>query len=105
MRANPQADARPARDAQDRHQNILELLKTENRVSVESLAARLGVSAVTIRKDLGFLDEQGLVGAGARRRRLLPSQPLQRGILAEAPNADRGEAADRGGRPAQDPTG
>lgn len=44
-----------------RDARILEIVTTEGRVEVASLAARLGVSAVTMRKDLDALQARGLL--------------------------------------------
>ena len=45
----------------ERHQKILELLKVNGIVSVNSLCRQLNVSSVTIRKDLGLLEEKKLL--------------------------------------------
>ena len=45
----------------ERHQKILELLKVNGIVSVNSLSRQLNVSSVTIRKDMGILDEKKLL--------------------------------------------
>lgn len=45
----------------ERHQKILELLKVNGIVSVNSLSRQLNVSSVTIRKDLGLLEEKKLL--------------------------------------------
>lgn len=44
-----------------RHQAILELLEKESYVSVQHLCDLFNVSAVTIRKDLKFLEDKGLL--------------------------------------------
>lgn len=44
-----------------RHQIILDILKKENYIEVTDLCKMLDVSAVTIRKDLKFLEEKGLL--------------------------------------------
>jgi DeoR/GlpR family transcriptional regulator of sugar metabolism len=43
----------------ERHQEILRILSKLKKVSVQTLTERLGVSEVTIRKDLSFLGAQG----------------------------------------------
>ena len=48
-------------DTTDRHQAIVELARAENRVSVDALASRFGVSVQTIRKDLNQLCDQRLL--------------------------------------------
>ncbi len=45
----------------DRHENILEILRKQNSVSVASLASQLNVSEVTIRKDLSYLESLNLL--------------------------------------------
>lgn len=45
----------------ERHQKILELLKANGIVSVNDLGKLLNVSSVTIRKDLGLLEEKKLL--------------------------------------------
>lgn len=47
-------------DANSRHQNIVDLLKDQDRVQVEDLADRFGVSTQTIRADLRALSDRGL---------------------------------------------
>ena len=62
----------------ERHQKILELLKVNGIVSVNSLSRQLNVSSVTIRKDLGLLEEKKLLyrsHGGAIQYRSLYSQP------------------------------
>lgn len=44
-----------------RHQQILELLQQQREVSVQALAARFGVSPLTIRRDLDTLEREGAV--------------------------------------------
>ncbi|HUX12668.1 MAG TPA: DeoR/GlpR family DNA-binding transcription regulator [Spirochaetia bacterium] len=43
----------------DRHNEIMRIISLRKRASVGELTERLGVSEVTIRKDLGFLEEMG----------------------------------------------
>ncbi len=45
----------------ERHRKILELLKLNGIVSVNNLSQQLNVSSVTIRKDLGLLEEKKLL--------------------------------------------
>ena len=45
----------------DRRSNILDLVGQTGRVNVNDLAGRMGVSQVTIRKDLDLLERQGLI--------------------------------------------
>ncbi len=56
----------------ERHQKIIDLVNSEERVEVKELARRMGVSAVTIRKDLDFLAGKSLLvkehGYAARYR-------------------------------------
>jgi DeoR/GlpR family transcriptional regulator of sugar metabolism len=63
----------------DRHEDILRILELRERVSVTDLTDRLGVSEVTVRKDLALLEEHGYLArtrGGARlaqdRSRLQP---------------------------------
>lgn len=56
-----------------RHAEILEILKSEGTASVQQLAARIGASFSTIRRDLETLEEEGFVdrsfgGASLRAR-------------------------------------
>lgn len=45
----------------ERHNKILELLANERKIEVSKLSQLLGVSQVTVRKDLDHLESQGLV--------------------------------------------
>ena len=61
-----------------RQQYILNLIKTEGTVTVSQLAEELGVSELTIRRDLDQLEKKGLVErthGGATARRNLPVEP------------------------------
>ncbi|MER3450890.1 MAG: Cro/Cl family transcriptional regulator [Thermus sp.] len=49
----------PSLEATERHQRILDLLAKEGQVRVRDLARLLGVSAVTLRADLDYLERQG----------------------------------------------
>jgi DeoR/GlpR family transcriptional regulator of sugar metabolism len=44
-----------------RQRKIIDFLNADSRTSVSDLAASLGVSAVTIRQDLNYLDEEGFL--------------------------------------------
>ena len=44
-----------------RHQAILQLLETQNSISVPELVTRFGVSEMTVRRDLDALEKQGLL--------------------------------------------
>lgn len=63
-----------------RHQQIITLLQSWRTVAVADLSARLGVSEVTIRKDLTFLEERGLVhrshGAASLAQSIEPMKPV-----------------------------
>ncbi|MCA0431754.1 MAG: DeoR/GlpR family DNA-binding transcription regulator [Proteobacteria bacterium] len=45
----------------DRHRRIIELVSEQERVTVDGLAELLDTSRETVRRDLGFLSEQGLL--------------------------------------------
>lgn len=45
----------------ERRQHILQIIKTEGRALVDNLSDSLGISRITIRKDLEYLQAQGLV--------------------------------------------
>jgi DeoR family transcriptional regulator of aga operon len=63
----------------ERRHRILELLREQGKVTVESLAARFGTSAVTIRADLAALDAGGILErthGGAVLRREDDDQPI-----------------------------
>jgi DeoR family transcriptional regulator of aga operon len=51
----------PSLKASERHQRILETLQSQGRVEVEELATLLGVSSVTVRTDLHFLEREQIV--------------------------------------------
>jgi DeoR family fructose operon transcriptional repressor len=51
----------PSLDATFRHQEILRRLREDQQVRVTELARRFGVSSVTIRADLEYLERQGLL--------------------------------------------
>ena len=51
-----------------RHEMILDQVQRHGAVRVADLAAQLGVSDMTVRRDLDALDEAGPGGEGARRR-------------------------------------
>ncbi len=52
---------RPTDPAADRQRGVLERARSEGQVSVTELAARLGVSVETVRRDLSALEARGLV--------------------------------------------
>ena len=45
----------------ERHRKILEILKSNGNIAVNELSEMLKVSSVTIRKDLGILEDQQLL--------------------------------------------
>ena len=60
----------------DRHQNILKLVNEQTSLSVTELSQMLGISSVTIRKDLDDMGKAGLitrVHGGATRKETQPS--------------------------------
>ena len=52
---------RPTRDTSQRRLQISELVRQHGSVQVTSLAKRFGVSMQTVRKDLRFLTERGVM--------------------------------------------
>lgn len=72
----------PKRNTLQRRHAILALLNEQGEVSVEALAKRFCTSEVTIRKDLGALEKNGLLlrrygGAVPMPRELISDEPLQ----------------------------
>lgn len=65
-----------------RHDRITSLLQTLRTLSVSELSVRLGVSEVTVRKDLSILEERGLVarshGRAALAQDIEPIAPVAR---------------------------
>ncbi|GEM83084.1 DeoR/GlpR family DNA-binding transcription regulator [Meiothermus hypogaeus] len=51
----------PSLEATFRHQEILEMLRRDGRLQVRQLAEHFGVSTVTIRTDLEYLEQQSLL--------------------------------------------
>ena len=49
------------RRKEDRTSRILELLVREKKMEVAEISAQLGVSQVTVRKDLDAMEAQGLI--------------------------------------------
>src|SRR5262245_12077753 len=84
VRAKPARPARPARRRpalflEERRSRINEIIETRDRATVQELAARFGVSAVTIRSDLDALARAGGVvrsHGGALRREETEDLPL-----------------------------
>jgi DeoR family transcriptional regulator, aga operon transcriptional repressor len=75
------AKGRPTRLlVEERRRRILELLEAQERVTVEELVARYGVSAVTIRGDLDALADLGAVvrshGGALKRAEALEDVPI-----------------------------
>ncbi len=65
----------------ERHQQILDLLKIEKHIKVAALCELLDVSAVTIRKDLKFLEGKGLLyrthGGASSENPYINERPIQ----------------------------
>ncbi len=65
----------------ERHEKILEILKTTGSVRVEKLAELLFVSQPTVRRDLSFLEEQNLIhrtfGGATLRRPAIDEIPFE----------------------------
>jgi DeoR/GlpR family transcriptional regulator of sugar metabolism len=77
-----------------RHEEILEVLKRKGYVSLADLVAELGASAATVRRDLAYLEEHNLLlrthgGAvtASRSTSLEPSLRVKRGRMTEAKHA------------------
>lgn len=58
-----------------RRDRIVELLSRKGKVSVEELSAELGVSEVTVRRDLALLQESGMLTRRHGEALVLPSSP------------------------------
>lgn len=74
------ADAQSRLLVEERRRKILDLLKTQERVTVSDLVRQFGVSAVTIRGDLHALDSAGLLvrshGGAVRRLESAIDMPI-----------------------------
>jgi DeoR/GlpR family transcriptional regulator of sugar metabolism len=82
----------------DRKQKILETLQEDRQVTVARLSDRFGVSEVTIRRDLGELEEEGFLrrvhGGAVAVDRIPPEPPvIQRMRHRQASKEAIGEAA------------
>ena len=66
--------------ANERHEQILKLLKEKKKVSVAELSRALNVSEVTIRKDLEYLEQQDLDALAAQEAAL--AAMLRQGLQA-----------------------
>ena len=62
----------------ERRQHILHVIQTEGRALVDDLSESLGISRITIRKDLDFLQAKGLI-----ERTHGGALPIQHGTLAD----------------------
>lgn len=62
-----------------RHEKIVVLVRAANEISVDELAEKLDVSKETIRRDLTFLDQQGLIKKfhGGARSELTPFKGVE----------------------------
>ncbi len=58
-----------------RHQAIVDAVQRERVVRVSDLAQQLGVSLMTVRRDIELLEEGGTGGADPRRRQDCPAMP------------------------------
>ena len=68
------------RNTSQRREQILQLLVKQGAVQVSDLVPQLGVSAVTIRSDLGALESQGLVTRAYGGARLTRTPPAEQNI-------------------------
>ena len=86
--------------ASQRRSVILDLVEEAGAVKVSDLVERLGVSDMTIRRDIERLSTDGLARARPRRRPRARRHPQQRGarLLGEVAAPARPEAGDRPGR-------
>jgi len=81
--AGRQAKAKPPPRllVEERRRHILDLLATQERLTVEELVARFGVSAVTVRGDLDALAGAGEIvrshGGAIKKRDAFPDVPLE----------------------------
>ena len=62
----------------ERHQHILHVIQTDGRALVDDLSDSLGISRITIRKDLEYLQSKGLI-----ERTHGGALPIQHGTLAD----------------------
>src|ERR1022692_3583327 len=62
--------------AAERRREIVKVLKSEGRISVDDLVQRFAVSAVTLRADLGILAKQGIL-VRSYGGAMLPLEPQQ----------------------------
>jgi len=88
------------RNTKKRREEILQLLAQQGNLQVSSLVSRFGVSAVTIRTDLGVLEQQGLIhrshGGAALKGNLPPEQHIHQKDAINTPLKERiGAAAAR----------
>ena len=73
--------------AYNRHIHILDLLRDQGSVRVEDLSLDLGVSDVTIRRDLDYLNEKGLL---LRTHGGANTVPARKEVLAESGFSEKG---------------
>ena len=72
-----------------RRLDIVDLVRKEGEVRVEALSEQLGVSTVTIRADLNYLEQQGYVVRGFGKARYNAALLAATSLPAEATHADR----------------
>ncbi len=75
-------------DIMERRQKLLELIRQarDGQINVDQTAALLGVSAVTLRRDLALLEEEGKVRRGYGRVSLVGVEPVGPIGALDAPN-------------------
>lgn len=76
-----------------RRETIARMLRKQGRISVTSLAEQLGISPLTVRRDLDYLEEQGIATRRYGEAILSPTGLGQAGSLRELAKAAIADAA------------
>ena len=82
----------------ERRARIVEALEAQRVVKVATLSDALGVSEITIRRDLDILEREGLLARSYGGAVLRKRSTDETGPEGAAPRAGRGEGAHRQGR-------